>query len=199
MCLLFETIKCEKGVLVNLEFHQERLSKSQKVYLGYNKTLVLKNEIVVPSYCSNGIFRCRVTYGQHIEKIEFLPYYPKEIKSLKLINDKAVNYPFKFKDRTHLNMLFAKRQKCDDIIIVKNGCITDSSISNIVFFDGNQWWTPDTPLLPGTQRAKLLSEGKIHTRHITINDLEKFYKAGLINAFNSLDNMPEIPVSMIFK
>ncbi|MCA1759522.1 MAG: aminotransferase class IV, partial [Bacteroidales bacterium] len=101
-------------------------------------------------------------------------------------------------DRERLNLLFEKRGICDDIIIVKNGCITDSSFANIVFFDGVKWWTPDTPLLPGTQRAKLLEENKIFECRITPKDISIYSKVGLINAMNDLNEMMQIAIRKIY-
>jgi 4-amino-4-deoxychorismate lyase len=98
-----------------------------------------------------------------------------------------MDYRFKYTNRERLNLLFEQRGNCDDILIVKNGFITDSFIANVVFFDGRKWWTPDTPLLPGTQRARLIHEKKISVCPVTPDDLPKYEKAGLINAMQDLD------------
>jgi 4-amino-4-deoxychorismate lyase len=111
----------------------------------------------------------------------------------------AIDYSFKFADRRKLDMLFEKRGNCDDIIIVKNGNITDSYVANLIFFDGQTWRTPDTPLLPGTQRAKLLYEGKISECKITPDDLTKYKKVGLINALNNFDEMQCVDIANILE
>ena len=143
------------------------------------------------------MFRCRVTYSKTVDKIEFIPHQFREIKNLKLVEDNSVDYQYKYSDREILNNLFAKRGNCDDILIIKNGLITDTSTANIIFYDGKKWWTPDTPLLRGTQRAKLLSEKKIFKCRITPDDLNKFEKAGLINAMWNFDIMPVIEIENI--
>ncbi len=71
-------------------------------------------------------------------------------------------------------------------MIIKNGKVTDCSIGNLIFRLGNQWLTPDTPLLAGTQREKLLQEGKIRETTIYAKDIEKFDEIRLINAMNGL-------------
>ncbi len=199
MSQLFETIKCEDGKLLNLEFHQDRFNRSRKEYLGTDKILLLEEIISIPDICKSGIFRCRVTYSNKIEKVEFLPHQLRKVESLKLVYDETIDYQFKYNNRQHLTQLFEKRENCDDILIVKNNCVTDSYTANPIFFDGKNWWTPDTVLLPGTQRAKLLKEGKIFTQRITHDSLYKFFKVGLINAFQSLENMPVIGIKNIFK
>lgn len=89
-----------------------------------------------------------------------------------------------------------QKQSCDDILIVKNGFVTDSSISNIIFFDGYKWVTPDTPLLKGTMRQFLLEAAEIKEETITVQNLTTFTSFRLINAMLGFDG-PEIDVSKI--
>ncbi|MFV0268328.1 MAG: aminotransferase class IV, partial [Draconibacterium sp.] len=116
---------------------------------------------------------------------------------LQVVKNDTIDYAYKYADRENLTELFNQRGDCDDILIVKNNCITDSYTANPVFFDGKEWWTPDTPLLPGTQRARLLSEGQLKVCRITLDDLEKYSKIGLINALQDLENMPLMDVANI--
>lgn len=197
MYQLFETIKCADGRLENLEFHQPRFSHARKLKFDAEDEISLEQQIEVPDFARNGIFRCRVIYGKQIEKIEFIPHVYRVVNSLQLVVDNNIDYNFKYADRKNLEQLFEKRGECDDIIIVKNGLITDSFTANLVFFDGKKWWTPDAPLLSGTQRAQLLEAGNITATRITQNDLHHFQKAGLINAMNTLGNMPQIGIEKI--
>jgi 4-amino-4-deoxychorismate lyase len=197
MSRLFETIKCSEGKLFNMEFHQSRFEKACREFFGFSTHFNLIESIEIPEFAKTGLFRCRVTYSKQIDKIEFIPHQYREIKSLKLIEDNEIDYRFKFDDRERLNRLFEQRGTCDDIIIVKNGLITDSSYANIIFYDERKWWTPDSPLLPGTQRAKLLSEKKISACRITYKDISKYKKAGLINALNNMEELPEIKITNI--
>ena len=199
MSRLFETIKCEDGKLLNLEYHRERFNRSRKDCFGSDEKLLLEEIISIPEECKSGIFRCRVTYSDKIEKIEFLAYQFRNVESLKLVYDDNVDYHFKYSDRNYLTKLFEKRRKCDDILIVKNGCITDSYTANPIFFNGKNWWTPETVLLPGTQRAKLLKEGIIFKQRITPDDLYKYSKVGLVNALQPMETMPVIEIKNILK
>jgi 4-amino-4-deoxychorismate lyase len=198
MSQLFETIKCVDGKLHNLEFHQDRFNRSRKTYFGCSDLILLHENISVPVEYNSGIFRCRVSYSNKIEKIEFIRHQYRKVESLKLVFDDLVDYKFKYSDRKYLTQLFEKKDKCDDFLIVKNNCITDIYTANPIFFDGKKWWTPDTVLLPGTQRAKLLKEGKIVERKITPSDLHLYTKVGLINALQPLENMPIIDIKNVY-
>lgn len=198
MCQLLETIKCNNGKLFNLAFHQARFDVARKNFFALSEKICLRDQIEIPANCKKGLFRCRVIYSEKIEKIEFLPHKFREIKSLKLIEDNEIDYRFKYSNRERLDELFEKRGNCDDILIVKNGLITDSFTANPVFFDGKRWWTPDTPLLPGTQRARLIEEKKLSICRITVNNLSKYKKVGLINAMQNFEDMPVIDIKNIF-
>ncbi len=194
---LLETIKCRDEKLYNLEFHQARLNVARMKFFPNYEKLKLEDIITIPEEYKSGLFRCRVVYSETIEKIEFIPYESREIKCLKMVEDNNIQYHCKYSDRTHLQQLFEQKGNCDDILIVKNGCITDSFTANTIFFDGEKWWTPDTPLLPGTQRARLLADGKISVCRITKDDMHKYQKIGLINAMLDMDDMPVLEVDKI--
>ena len=92
----------------------------------------------------------------------------------------------KYTNRDLINALFAQREDCDEIMIIKHRKVTDCSIGNLIFRKGEKWFTPDTPLLHGTQREKLLREGKIEECEILLKHLKTFDEIRLINAMNSL-------------
>lgn len=196
---LLETIKCIDGKLFNLKWHNFRFNQSRKIHFGLNTKMSLANFIKIPVSARKGTFRCRISYSNTIEKIEFLPHDYNQINSLKLVVDNDIDYHLKYSNRNRLHKLYEKRGNCDDILIVKNGCITDSYTANPVFYDGSKWWTSTTPLLQGTQRAKLLEENKIFECWITPEDLSKYTKVGLINALQDLNDMPVVEIENILK
>lgn len=192
MCQLIETIKCESGKLFNLDYHSKRLNQARNELFGIKQKINLKNLIQIPVECNEGLFRCRIIYSKKIHKIEFLPHHYRKIESLKLVEGNDIDYHLKYSNRNKLQCLFNKREDCDDILIVKNGCVTDSFTANPIFFDGEKWWTPEEPLLKGTQRERLLIEKKIYSCKICLNDLTKYEKIGLINALQNMEKMPVI-------
>jgi 4-amino-4-deoxychorismate lyase len=185
MCLLFETIACSNGKLQNLEWHNQRLNNSRKK-LDLGNDQILLQKINLPEFVSSGKWKCRVTYGKTIEKISFEKYTLKEISSLILI-ESSIDYSHKFSDRREINRLFANKGQADDIIIIKNGFVTDTSIANILLYDGKQWVTPNTPLLSGTMRSKLIHDGIVEAVSIRKEDLLIYQKLMLVNAMNPFD------------
>ena len=112
-----------------------------------------------------------------------------------MVHADHIIYDHKYVDRSELNEL-KDNCRADDVLIVKNGCVTDVTFANIAFTNGKDWVTPDTPLLPGTMRESLLRSGQIRQSRITPCDLTKFSHFRLINAMLGF-NAPVIPVSNI--
>lgn len=123
--------------------------------------------------------------------VAYHEYKKREINSLKLVYDDEIEYSLKSTCRDKLDALFAQRGECDDVLIVKNSLITDTTIANIAFFDSNRWITPRIPLLKGTTRERLLREGKIFEADIAVDDLKKFSKIALMNAMIDFDIITE--------
>ena len=176
--LLLETIKIEDGVIHNLPYHQERCTKSRQALYDAIDMLELKTHIIPPS---KGLYRCRILYAQNIHTIEYIPYVPKVISSLKIITSE-VEYAYKYANRDALNSLLAIEKEYDDVLIEKNGYLTDISIANIAFYDGKQWITPQNPLLKGTMRQKLLDEGFLQTKQIKVANISTYTQVALMNA-----------------
>ena len=78
--------------------------------------------------------------------------------------------------------MYAQRETADDILVVRNGYLTDTSISNIALYDGNTWFTPSYPLLKGTKRAELLDKHLIQEKEILHTQLGSYFRIMLFNA-----------------
>jgi len=200
MYRLLESIRCENGELQNLPYHQARMNASVEALSGKANSIML-GEIKVPEHCRQGLFKCRVIYGKTLESVEFLPYQRRVINTLKVVDaneaGNEIDYSCKFADRAIFHRLLEKSANCDDVLIVKNGLLTDTSYTNILFFDGRLWLTPALPLLQGTQRAKLLAEEKIVTAAIRPADIAHFQKARLINAMMRFEDEIDIDIGKI--
>lgn len=192
MSQLIETIQVIDGIPQNLEYHQNRMNYSIQKEFGYSNMLVLQN-IFAPKQQMLGMWKWRMVYthNQIIEET-YSPYTYRVITSLQLIYSNTISYPIKYENRTEFASLTEQKQSADDILIVKNGHITDTSYSNIVFFDGTQWYTPNTYLLNGTKRQKLLYENVIQEIEITPQDILLFTKARLLNCFCDFENGNDI-------
>ncbi len=193
MSLLIETISCIDGKLQNLFWHSLRVNKSRNVLINSKQELVL-NQIPVPDFAKKGKWKCKIWYDEIINKINFEPYQLKKIQTLKII-ESNVNYKYKYNNRTELNELYKKRGNCDEIIIIKNELVTDTSIANILLYDGKKWLTPEYPLLEGTMRANLMSKKLIFPTSIEQANLFTYHKIMLINAMNPFDEARALDVS----
>ena len=198
MCRLLETIKLNNGVLENLFYHNLRMNAARAELFNADTAIRLEKEVTIPCELKKGTYRCRILYKDIIEKTEFTPVPPRIFNSLKIVIHDRIDYHLKFADRSLLNELFSQRGNADEIIIIKEGLVTDCTIGNLVFYDGAEWITPDRPLLNGTQRQALLDRQLITEKRIIEKKLFDFQKAGIINAFFDLDHMPEIKIENIF-
>jgi 4-amino-4-deoxychorismate lyase len=196
MCRFFETIKLKDGVFYNLHYHSERMNKTRKIFFNSKEKTDLELILKVPKNCKSGIYKCRVEYENTITKIEIIPYKIREIKTLQIIHDDEITYQFKYSDRSCFEKL-KSNLNAYEILVVKKGLITDTTFSNIIFFDGNRWITPSTPLLEGTKRKELLKKKIISEQEIKLSDLKKFSKAKLINAMIDIDERNKIEMKNI--
>lgn len=198
MSRFIETIKIQNGLPCKLPLHEARLQRTrQHFFPDAPPTLPLADWLQVPADCREGIYKCRVIYAEALLQVAFIPYTPRPIRSLKLVVDDAIDYAWKYEDRSSLECLFAQKGDCDDILIVKNGFLSDSSYSNLAFYDGEVWFTPETPLLHGVQREWLLREGRIIPAPIRVEDLNGFSQIALINAMLQLGDC-EVDVANVF-
>jgi len=199
MSQFIETIQLLQGKLKNLEFHQERFERTRREVLGIKNHPRLAEVICVPQGLDQGLFKCRVSYAEMIDLIEFEPHRNRRVKSLKLVQSEDIDYAYKYADRSKLEALFQERGDCDDILIVKNGKLSDSYYANVIFSLGSDWITPDTPLLPGTMRASLLNRGLIREGSIRPENLDSYQGIKLINAFHDIQSAIELPMKAIHR
>jgi 4-amino-4-deoxychorismate lyase len=198
MCQLVESLKLKDGMIRNLDYHQKRMNAAMAELFPKAEKIELRNEISIPECCRSGIYKVRVSYDQTIKQIDFDSYSYRNILSLKVVHHESVDYHLKFNDRQILQELYAQRGNCDDIIIIKHGWVSDSFAANLLFYDGEKWFTPTTPLLKGTKRQYLLEHGIISEMEIREEDIHKFQKVGLVNAMIDFDEMPVVPINQIF-
>jgi 4-amino-4-deoxychorismate lyase len=139
-----------------------------------------------------GIYRCKVVYDNvQIISVEYQPYVKKEIKKLKLI-ESDIEYPKKYLDRSEITKLLKSIDDADDIIIVKNGLIADTSIANVALLKNGAWITPKKPLLNGTMREKLLMEGLLKEADISAKNLAEFDAIAIMNALRGFEPLGNI-------
>ena len=181
--LCIETLPIRHAQLPDLQDHQTRMDAARQALGCVSDPLLLSNAIQLPDWLDASlIYKCRVTYGERTEKVEFEPYQPRPIRTLKLVQADHLDYAHKYADRRAINNLFAQRADADDILMIRDGLLTDTSYANIALYDGTRWFTPARPMLPGTQRARLLRNGILYPADIRPTDLANFQTIRLINA-----------------
>ncbi|MBY0540084.1 MAG: aminotransferase class IV family protein [Campylobacterales bacterium] len=177
--IYFETIKCEDYEIFNLEYHNKRVANT----IGLNINL---QEYIYP--LSEDLLRCKVIYNDfEIINVECFPYKKREINSFKLIFDDEISYSKKYLDRKKLDNLFSQKEESDEIIIIKNGIVTDTSIANIAIFYENTWITSKNCLLNGTTKNRLLEEKFLIEKDISLEMFKKASKIALMNAMIGFD------------
>ncbi|MCS6969155.1 MAG: aminotransferase class IV [Cytophagales bacterium] len=198
MCLLLETIKVAQGKLENLPYHQERVRRSMQRFFPQAKEISLADAICVPEALSdNKIYKCRVLYDKTIRRIEFQPYVGRPLRTLALVEiPLTCHYSYKWADRSWIERL-REQVPTDDILMVRNGLLTDMSYANVALWDGKRWYTPRTPLLEGTRRQQLLEAGLLALADIRPKDLGDFLLLKPINALLDLSEAPSIPTEQI--
>jgi 4-amino-4-deoxychorismate lyase len=90
-----------------------------------------------------------------------------------------------------------QKSGCNDIIIIKNGLVTDASSSNLVFKSSKGLFTPENYLLPGTKRRLLLDRKKIKEQRIRVEDIKTFDSVYFINAMIDLEDDIKVRTSSL--
>jgi len=197
MCLLIETISCVDGKLQNLFWHTVRVNKSRGALFNSKNKLSLDNT-AIPDFVKKGKWKCRLIYNEKMHGVSFEPYKVRKVYTLKVV-ESDIKYCHKFEDRTVIDSLYQQKGDADEILIIKNGLVTDTSIANVLLFDGLDWVTPEMPLLEGTMRAELISKKVVTTKRIAQKDLLSYQKIMLINAMNPFDESRSLHIKEALK
>ena len=199
MFQFIESICCINKQLRNLEFHQARFDRTRNDNFTEINPILLEEIIKFPADLTDEKYKVRIVYDREIQSVEFLPYQMKSINSIQFFEiDPKINYTYKYSDRSFLDE-FLKEAQTDDLVLVKSNYITDCTYSNLVFFDGENWFTPRSVLLKGTMREALLQSNQISERNIKVSDLANFKSFKRINAMMNLEESEEFDVRLLIK
>ena len=189
MCRFIETIRLENEQMPLIEWHEKRFARTQIeaygkiIYPSLRELIENNNRQSSVINCQEKIkYKCRVEYGENDFNIELTPYVQKEIHRLKIVEGGNINYALKYADRAALNDLGKGISSNEEILIVKDGLLTDTSFTNIALFNGDKWVTPSTPLLQGVQRAFLLEKGILMEYDIPVTRINAYTQIKLFNA-----------------
>lgn len=194
--MFLETICILNGKIQNINSHKKRMQETAS-YFNFTAPELPDIEALLTDGMHESKVKCRVCYHNDITSIEFERYVPKDIKSLRLIN-MFPDYSFKFSNRKAIDDLLKFRDGCDDVLIVRNGLITDTSYSNVVLRKGNMYFTPNFPLLNGTKRRKLLEQKVIEEVEINVDNIRQYDRVWLINALLDIEDNVSLPTDQIY-
>src|SRR5690606_9238632 len=142
MYRFLETIRIEDGEPMYLDWHQRRVEATLQ-HFGAGSPFDLDTLIRAGSSGDAGTLRCRIRYDGHGYEISFSPHHPRRIRALRLVDVPAdYDYRYKYADRTVLEDAFSRRGDADDVLLVRDGWVTDTSVANVAFRIGERWHTP---------------------------------------------------------
>jgi 4-amino-4-deoxychorismate lyase len=192
--VFLESIKVKGGNYFNLEGHSRRIERTCRNFFGSPPGFSLS--LVLPPAPSEGLFKARVIYSKVLRSVELEPYFFPEIKKAILVRADGVSYPWKYLNRGVFTGLKANAE-ADEIIIVKNGLLSDSSRANLVFENSEGLFTPESPLLKGVKREELMGQGRLAARRIGPDQLGLYRKIYFVNAMIDLEDNVSIPLSSL--
>ena len=196
MSRFIESIKIEDQKAFLLDLHQKRVNQTF-AHFGKEGSIDLTKIFKNLEHDEDGLYKLRIVYD--LDKkftTQLIPYAIPEIENFQLVENNSYDYSFKFEDRKEFERMKTKA-KTEEIIVVKNNHITDTSYTNILFLKGKEWFTPSTYLLNGVMRQHLLHEKKIKETEITLQNIKEFSHFQLINAMNDFDDMFIYPIERI--
>ena len=196
MCRFVESIQLFDGEFKRLEYHQGRVRAAMTDYYPTAMIFNLVESLFKTNFPVSGLYKCRVVYDTVIREIEFIPYVRREIKTLRLVETEIGSTLYKLQDRKLYNAAYDLRGDCDEVILVKNGLLTDTTFTNIALFNGKYWYTPRIPLIYGVNRAQLIQEGLLIEKDIIVSELVNFKRISLFNALNEFGDI-ELDISSI--
>ncbi len=195
-----EVICVRDGEPQHIGYHIQRMNRTTNHFFGSDIEVPDLSK-KIPDDAKKGKYKCRIVYGKKIESIEFTPYEAKMRKSVAIIEDNNIDYTYKSTNRDDLKRLVAKAGT-DDVIIIRNGMVTDVSYCNVVFEDADGGlFTPEETLLNGTCRQRLLDNGIIKMRKIRREDIHLYSHIYFINAMmdiNECQKMDVKDIQMVF-
>ena len=196
MSRFIESIKVEDQQIFLAELHQKRMNETFS-HFGKDCKIVIQSLFLNLEHDEYGLYKFRIEYDlENNFKTQIVPYAISEHNDFELVINNEIDYSFKSVDRKQFQKL-KNDSDADEIIIVKENQITDTSYSNLLFLKDKTWFTPKTYLLNGVMRQSLLASKKIKETEITIDNIKEFSHFQLINALNDFDEMFIYPIEKI--
>ncbi len=135
MSRFIESIKIEDQKMFLPDLHQNRVNETF-AHFGVEGSIDLLKIFKDLQHDEDGLYKLRISYDLTKNyRTQMIPYAISEIDNFQLVENNVYDYSFKFEDRKEFEKMLQKA-KSDEIIIVKNNHITDTSFSDILFKKG---------------------------------------------------------------
>lgn len=196
---ILETIRIVDGQPQLLGYHQARLDRAcaEEGFAQFKPLCVLLVEEPCPYL--RGVVKCRVEASETGCKLTYHLYQQKSITQMRVVRvDDDFDYHLKWADRRALQAYATQAEGADEVMLVRgDGHITDTSYTNLLFKQGDVWYTPAQPLLSGVQRSYLLDMGRVKKADITLQNMHLYSHVALINAMMPLEEAIVLPITAI--
>ncbi len=181
MYSFLESICFRSGAYQLLDYHQQRINRTFDHFFPDKLPPDLKK--ILPALAGHTKKKVRLEYHPDGHDLQVTEYQVKDIKRMKVVESNEIDYDFKYADRSQLHQLFQQRGEADDILIIRDGKVTDSYYANVIFqANDGEWITPKSRLLNGVKRQYLLDRNIIREKSIRLEDMKDYSQVCLINA-----------------
>ncbi len=195
--MFLETIRVQDGHARHVADHIDRM-RCTALHFGFTApALPADLDALVPHTLRTGIVRCRIVYGHTLREITFTPYRRRRLERLIAVDAGVMDYAFKYADRSPLARPQIPLTEADELLFVRGGYVTDTSYTNLILRRGDELVTPDTFLLDGTCRSRLLRTAQVRTAQVRLSDLPAYDELLLVNAMMPLDEALRLPVTSV--
>lgn len=201
--MFIESVRISQGRVMLASFHECRMSDTCMETYGRFRLPPL-SAIEIPDWCRAGEVKMRIVYGEDLEEVSFSKYECRDIKTLKIMEvGPDMDYHLKYADRSCIERFYNMREDCDDILMVRDGKICDTSYTNVILTDGKRKFVPSTFLLPGVMRSWLISSGEVQIGDFDVSALVPGNKWGIthlmmINAMMPPESAIVVPLESVF-
>ncbi|MFV0346551.1 MAG: aminotransferase class IV [Bacteroidales bacterium] len=189
-----ETIRFANSEAQLIDYHQRRIELTQETFYGL-KNLNLRD--ILPNVNEESDMRCRIVYSDKVEDVEVTKPIEYDIQELVVVHANGINYDFKSANRRVFDKLSEGLEPNQSPLVVKDGFITDTPISNVVIKIGDELITPKAPLLKGVQRQFLIDNHIITEAPVPISIMEFVDEIMLVNCMMPLEKSIRLPKTAI--
>lgn len=195
--MFLETIRIQDGHARHVADHIDRMRRTA-LHFGFTApALPADLDALVPHTLRTGTVRCRIVYGHTLRELTFTPYHRRRLERLIAVDAGAMDYALKYADRSPLERPNIPLSEADELLFVRGGYVTDTSYTNLILRRGQELFTPDTCLLDGTCRRRLLRTAQVRTATIRLSDLSAYDELLLVNAMMPLGEALRLPVTSV--